>query len=141
MALLGLFARLRAQALVELADCATEDTLAHFTRGTTMALEVRLLRDSFATLTPKHEELLQTFYDTLFERYPQVRPLFAKNDMSKQRKNLGEALALVVANLERPDVLTKTLGLIRSRGHVPREGYDVHDGSHRQTTPGAATVQ
>jgi len=33
------------------------------------------------------------------------------------------------------------VGLIRSRGHVPREGYDVHDGSHRQTTPGAATVQ
>ncbi|HJN45276.1 MAG: globin domain-containing protein [Vicinamibacterales bacterium] len=82
-----------------------------------MALEVQLLRDSFVALTPRHGELLQTFYDTLFERYPQVRPLFAKNDMSEQRKNLGEAPALVVANLERPDVLTQTLHRMGAR-HV-----------------------
>ena len=33
------------------------------------------------------------------------------------------------------------VGLIRSRGHFPKGGYDVHDGSHRHAAPGAATVQ
>ena len=107
-----------------------------------MALQVQLVRDSFTALAPKHGAMLQTFYDTLFQRYPQVRPLFAKTNMAEQtfydtlfqrypqvrplfaktnmaeqQKKLGQALALVVANLERPDVLTTALHEMGAR-HV-----------------------
>lgn len=75
-----------------------------------MALEVELLRDSFKLLTPKAEQLATTFYELLFQRYPDVQPLFAGVRFDEQKKKLVRALALIVKNLEKPEYLRAYLG-------------------------------
>jgi hemoglobin-like flavoprotein len=82
-----------------------------------MALNVALLRDSFRKLAPQADRLADVFYDTLFEQYPAVKPLFAGVSLPEQNKKLMAALGLVVKNLEKPDVLKKHLGQLGER-HV-----------------------
>ena len=74
-----------------------------------MALQVKLLRDSFNAVAPSAEKLATVFYRILFERYPSVKPLFGDVNMREQRRKLVQALALVVRNLERPEQLTSAL--------------------------------
>ena len=80
-----------------------------------MALNVALLRESFHKIAPQAEQLADVFYDTLFERYPSVKPLFADVSLPEQKKKLVAALALVVKNLEKPDVLKTALGQLGER--------------------------
>ncbi len=50
-------------------------------------LNVDLLEQSFDLLKGRGEELVARFYEELFERYPEVLPLFAGTDQKQQRKN------------------------------------------------------
>jgi methyl-accepting chemotaxis protein len=59
-----------------------------------------LLQQSFAAVAPHSESLLDFFYQTLFERYPEVRPMFDKTDMKKQKGKLLASLALVVKHAD-----------------------------------------
>ncbi|MFQ5720676.1 MAG: globin family protein [Acidobacteriota bacterium] len=74
------------------------------------ALKLRLLRESFAAVSPMAGELAARFYETLFDRYPEVRPLFANVRMDEQKKKLIRSIALVIHNLERPGYLEAYLG-------------------------------
>ncbi len=78
-------------------------------------MNVTLLRTSFEALRPQAPALVDRFYALLFERYPQVKPMFAHVDLSKQKQMLVQALALLVANLEKPDVLKSYLGMLGAR--------------------------
>lgn len=78
-----------------------------------MNRDTELLRSSFAALTPKADKLMETFYSILFERYPEVRPLFRHVDMTKQRGKLLGSLALVVKNC---DNLSSLLEPLRQMG-------------------------
>ena len=62
------------------------------------------LRLSLAGLLARGDALTATFYAMLFERYPSVRRLFP-DDMKQQRSKLAQALAWVVANLDRREQL------------------------------------
>jgi hemoglobin-like flavoprotein len=76
-------------------------------------LNVEFLEQSFAALAPRGEEFVAAFYDRLFSEHPVVKPMFADVDMKEQEKKLLDALALVVKNLRKPEVLApalKTLG-------------------------------
>nr|WP_315492028.1 globin domain-containing protein [uncultured Rhodoferax sp.] len=64
------------------------------------------VRKNFALLGPRADELVETFYGRLFELEPTFRPMFA-TDMSEQRKKLIAMLSVVVANLDKPDVLAE----------------------------------
>ena len=79
--------------------------------------DVKLLRDSFDALKPRAGQLASTFYRILFERYPSVKPLFAHVDMAEQQKKLIQAIALVVANVDRPDQLIPAVRALGAR-HV-----------------------
>ncbi|WP_198264852.1 methyl-accepting chemotaxis protein [sulfur-oxidizing endosymbiont of Gigantopelta aegis] len=68
-----------------------------------------IIRNSFAALEPQAEDLTKTFYERLFLKFPQVKPLFKNTDISKQSKMLLAALKLVVNNLDKPDALEKAL--------------------------------
>jgi hemoglobin-like flavoprotein len=70
-----------------------------------MSVDIQLLRDSFRKFVPRADALAQTFYDTLFDRYPEVLPLFDGVRFDEQRSKLVRALALVVRHLEQPDFL------------------------------------
>ena len=68
-----------------------------------------LIRNSFAALEPQAEELTQAFYERLFDKFPQVIPLFEKTDISQQSRKLLAALTLVVNNVDKPAVLERAL--------------------------------
>ena len=82
-----------------------------------MGLSVEVLRESFALVVEREDQVTARFYGVLFERYPQVQPLFAKNRPEVQQKMLQEALVAVLEHLEDGAWLTETLGNLGA-GHV-----------------------
>ena len=86
-------------------------------------MNVDLLRTSFEMLKPQAQTLVDRFYAILFERYPRLKPLFAHTAMPEQKVKLIQALAFVVANLERPETLRATLSGMGER----HRGYGVTD--------------
>ena len=74
-----------------------------------MALQIELLETSFQKITPRGEAFVTAFYERLFMNYPQTRAFFASTNMKEQRKKLLGALALVIQNLRKPEVLTSAL--------------------------------
>lgn len=92
-------------------------------RGKKSALNVDLLEQTFNALAPHGEALVARFYNELFTRYPQVKPLFRNTTQVDQQRKLLSALKLVVANLRNPAVLTDTLQKLGQRhqqyGAVP----------------------
>jgi len=70
---------------------------------------VEVLRKTFAALEPQADALVRRFYQKLFEDFPSARPMFKNTDINKQSQKLLSALKLVIANLEKPRVLTNTL--------------------------------
>jgi hemoglobin-like flavoprotein len=91
-----------------------------------MDTDIQTLRYSFRRLQPRADALAQCFYDTLFERYPEVEPLFEGVRIDEQRKKLLRALALVVRHLEQPDFLRaylQGLGAIHLAYGVTPEHY------------------
>jgi hemoglobin-like flavoprotein len=88
--------------------------------------DIQTLRDSFRRIVPRADALAQTFYDTLFESYPGVLPLFNGVRFDEQRKKLLRALALIVRHLEQPDFLRaylQGLGAIHLAYGVTPEHY------------------
>ncbi|WP_326567185.1 globin domain-containing protein [Amycolatopsis rhabdoformis] len=69
----------------------------------------RVIRESFALVEPKSEELAQYFYGALFVIAPDARDLFPVT-MATQRSRLLRALVYVVQMVDRPDELTTFLG-------------------------------
>lgn len=82
-----------------------------------MSLNADILEQSFEKIKPQSEQFAASFYGNLFEGSPEAKPLFASTDMAKQQKMLVAALALVVDNLRKPDVLTKAVKDLGAR-HV-----------------------
>ena len=74
-----------------------------------MGLDIALLEKSFQAVAPKGEQLAVRFYERLFQKYPAVRPLFAKANIKRQQKKLLSALVLVIGNLRKPDKLKPVL--------------------------------
>lgn len=77
--------------------------------GHPLGLNVPVLEESFNALAPKATELVHRFYEELFNRFPQVRILFAHTSQAEQEKKLINALQLVVSNLRNVDTLAKAL--------------------------------
>ncbi len=89
------------------------------------SLNVELLEQSFALVAPQGQELVELFYENLFNDYPAVRPLFENTNMAKQRQNLLGALKLAVENLRRPEVLAPVLQDMGLR-HVDYGAEEAH---------------
>ena len=71
---------------------------------------------SFDRIAEKLDETVEGFYRRLFERQPQVRPLFPA-DMARQREHLGASLAIVARNMIHLDILREPLMLLGAQ-HV-----------------------
>ena len=82
-----------------------------------MNLDAQLLRASFDALRPRGLEMIRDFYGLLFQKHPEVKPMFAKTDMVEQEKKIFETLDLVVRNLEQPDAVLAHL-LLLGNSHV-----------------------
>ena len=76
-----------------------------------------LVRESFARVLERESLVTPRFYQILFERYPQVRPLFGHKAAERQQQMLQEALVAVVDHLEDARWLETTLGAMGAK-HV-----------------------
>jgi len=72
-------------------------------------LNVDLLEETFNALAPSGEKLVKRFYQELFKRYPDVKPMFGKSSIAAQQKKLLSSLKLVINNLRKPEVLEDAL--------------------------------
>lgn len=90
-----------------------------------MALDVTILRESFATIAERSPTVIARFYEIFFERYPEVRPMFgrAPAGIARQEKMLTDALVAVLDHLEDAPWLQETLFALGAK-HV---GYGVRD--------------
>jgi hemoglobin-like flavoprotein len=91
-----------------------------------MPLDVDLLRESFALVAERQPLFTPRFYEILFERYPEARPLFSRNPGPAQQKMLQEALVAVMDHLADAPWLRATLGAMGKKHldyGVTREMY------------------
>jgi nitric oxide dioxygenase len=77
-------------------------------------LDIKLLISSFLKIEPQADEFAATFYYILFEKYPDMVPLFAKTDMEKQKTRLIESLQLVMGNIHNPET---SASILRNLGY------------------------
>jgi nitric oxide dioxygenase len=96
--------------------------------------QITLVRESFARVAPIADLAATIFYDRLFALDPAVRRLFAATDMTAQRRNLMQTLAVVVANLDRIEGVVPAVEAL-GRRHA---GYGVEPGDF--ATVGAALL-
>jgi hemoglobin-like flavoprotein len=74
-----------------------------------MRLQVPVLEESFDLVAPRAEALVECFYERLFTNAPEVRPFFAGTDISRRRKLLLGALALLRQSLRDLGSIVPTL--------------------------------
>jgi hemoglobin-like flavoprotein len=77
-------------------------------------MDAALLETSLALVDTPDDGLTTRFYAILFERYPQVRPMFS-DDLGPQAKMLRSAIISVVDHLDDPTWLAETLGELGAR--------------------------
>lgn len=65
-----------------------------------MGLNAELLRASLALVVERQPKITPRFYEILFERYPQARPLFGRNTPEVQQRMLQDAIVAVVDHVE-----------------------------------------
>jgi hemoglobin-like flavoprotein len=90
-----------------------------------MALNVELLEQSFELVKPKADDFVASFYNNLFTDYPASKPLFEHSNMAAQQQMLKGALVMVVDNLRKPEVLSKSLKGLGAR-HVKYGALPAH---------------
>lgn len=69
-----------------------------------------LVEQSFRLVQKNKSHFTTVFYQKLFEKSPQLKPLFLKTDLSKQSEKLYGSLVLLVENLNQPETLKAVLG-------------------------------
>lgn len=80
-----------------------------------LPLNIPLLEETFAALAPSGEALVKRFYQLLFERHPDVEPLFANLTIEEQESKLLAALVTLVNSLNDPKALVATLTSLGKR--------------------------
>ena len=83
--------------------------------------QVQLVKQTWKLLREVNPALLgDVFYGRLFFKYPFLRPLF-KGPMDSQYQKFVDMLSLIVARIDRPDMLVTEISAL-SRNH---KGYGV----------------
>jgi serine/threonine protein kinase/hemoglobin-like flavoprotein/Ran GTPase-activating protein (RanGAP) involved in mRNA processing and transport len=80
-----------------------------------------LVESSFAAISGTGKAFAEKFYEKLFDRYPETKPLFSHVSMSRQQHHLSSSLVMIIENLRSPDTLNASLTALSQR-HV---GYGV----------------
>ncbi|WP_079681375.1 globin domain-containing protein [Planktothrix sp. PCC 11201] len=71
--------------------------------------QIELVETSFEKIKPQAVEFVSSFYENLFEVYPETQRFFGKTDMDKQEKKLLNSLILLVEGLRTPEALIPVL--------------------------------
>jgi hemoglobin-like flavoprotein len=84
-----------------------------------------LVRDSWASLVPMRKQVCADFYRRLFDRYPELRPLF-KGDIDRQTALFVTMLNTVVSSLENREPVVPLIKTVGAR----HAGYGVADADY-----------
>lgn len=95
--------------------------------------DIAAIRIDFATVAPQADAFAERFYERLFTIDPSLRPLFP-SDLAPQRKKLVQALAMVVAGLDRLEPMIGTIAELGRR----HGGYGVE--AHHYASVGEAIL-
>ena len=76
-----------------------------------------IIRTTWALVEKDADAAMTLFYSKLFDRAPQVKPLFDGIDMARQKRMLGTAIAVFVRSPGLPDSLADELRAM-GRRHV-----------------------
>lgn len=79
--------------------------------------QVRLVQESFRDVFPVRATAARIFYQRLFAIAPEVRAMFAADDMDKQGAMLMTALSFVLHGLDRLEIILPTVRSL-ARRHV-----------------------
>ena len=80
-----------------------------------MALNVPLLRQNFSLVVDREPQVVHQFYGILFERYPQLKPMFHRVPPETQEQMLGSMLVSVMDRLEDASWFSATLEALGAR--------------------------
>jgi hemoglobin-like flavoprotein len=72
---------------------------------------------TFLKIDPQIEEFTTSFYQILFDKYPQMQLLFSATDVRQQRIKLSQSLQLVISNVNNAEALKDILKALGAR-HV-----------------------
>lgn len=72
-------------------------------------MNIQLIRESFEAIKPHAAEVIEHFYEELFDRYPVSKTLFKEVKMEQQRRALVNSLAHIVEYIEDGEHLTDYL--------------------------------
>lgn len=86
--------------------------------------QIDLVQATYEQLLPMADALAERFYARLFERSPELRPLFP-GDMTGQRHKLMGTIDAAVATLWRADSLAPALGAL-GRRHLAYGALPAH---------------
>ncbi|MET0340240.1 MAG: globin domain-containing protein [Polyangiales bacterium] len=91
-----------------------------------MALDPSVLQSSFDLVIEREPRMTARFYEILFTRYPEVRPLFGR-DQTMQGAMLQTALTSVLERLEDAPWLASTLGAMGRKHLDYGVTYEMYD--------------
>jgi hemoglobin-like flavoprotein len=78
-------------------------------------VDVALLRDTLELTLARDDSFPARFYELLFERHPEVVPLFHRNSPGAQRKVFAQKLVAIVDHVDDPAWITREFGeLVRT---------------------------
>lgn len=77
--------------------------------------QVGLLAESWNAVAGRREEIARTFYQLLFERHPELRPLFARVDMRAQYEKFAGMVDEIVQLRAAPREFVKSAVLLGQR--------------------------
>jgi len=86
-----------------------------------MALNVELLRSSFAFVVEREPEVTRRFYDILFKNHPEAKPLFTSRSRADQERMLRDMLVAVIDHLDDGPWLSNQLAALGAK----HSGYGV----------------
>jgi CheY-like chemotaxis protein len=71
--------------------------------------DISRIQESFQAMAPQGMRIVSRFHDLLFEKYPDLQPLFHSSILSQQRAKFLNELRTLVLYLESPQVLREIL--------------------------------
>lgn len=80
-------------------------------------MNIELLEKSFGQVSMQVIAFSASFYQALFQHYPELEPMFAEVSLKAQEKKLIFSLAAIVENLRNPEVMQRALLSLGAR-HV-----------------------
>jgi hemoglobin-like flavoprotein len=82
-----------------------------------MAVNADLLRESIEIAVAREPLITKRFYEILFERYPEVQPLFGRNEPRRQQQMLQDTIVAALDHIDDGAWLEENLGALGAK-HV-----------------------